>query len=198
MRHRVMDANRLASHALGLYEAAYEDENFSSSYDRDEERPLALLTEFMRLLDSPIPVKAMAGATAESIRKGRRFFEDVGCALCHTPSLRTGNESGIPALNGRDAVLYSDLLLHRMGPKLADGIVQGRASPDAFRTAPLWGVGQRVFLLHDGRTADLLVAIVEHAGDGGESRSEADSVIERFHKLSPAEQQDILNFLRSL
>jgi CxxC motif-containing protein (DUF1111 family) len=101
-------------------------------------------------------------------------------------------------LNRRDAVLYSDLLLHHMGPKLADGIVQGRAGPDSFRTAPLWGIGQRVFFLHDGRTADLLVAIQDHASDGGKFHSEADAVIDGFRGLSPAEQQDLVNFLRSL
>ena len=67
-----------------------------------------------------------------------------------------------------------------------------------FAPPPLWGIGQRVFLLHDGRTADLLVAIQEHASDGGEFHSEANAVIDRFHALSPAERQDIVNFLRSL
>jgi CxxC motif-containing protein (DUF1111 family) len=157
-----------------------------------------LFTEFMRFLRPPAPVKSFAGVTSESIRTGRRLFEGVGCALCHTPSLRTGNESDLAALNGRDAQLYSDLLLHHMGPKLADGIVQDRAGSDEFRTAPLWGIGQRLFLLHDGRTADLLVAIQEHAGDEGGFHSEADAVVERFNRLGPAEQQDILNFLRSL
>jgi CxxC motif-containing protein (DUF1111 family) len=85
-----------------------------------------------------------------------------------------------------------------MGPQLADGIVQGRAESDEFRTAPLRGVGQRVFFLHDGRTTDLLIAILDHAGDGAGGRSEANGVIDRFKRLSPAEQQDVLNFIRSL
>jgi CxxC motif-containing protein (DUF1111 family) len=143
-------------------------------------------------------VKQFAGATTEAVNTGRGLFERVGCTLCHTPSLRTGSESELPALNGRETMLYSDLLLHHMGPKLADGIVQGRAGPDSFRTAPLWGIGQRVFFLHDGRTADLLVAIQEHASYGVEFHSEANAVLDRFHALSPAERQDILNFLRSL
>ena len=152
----------------------------------------------MLFLKPPIPVKELASATAEAISNGRQVFDRVGCALCHTPSLRTGSESDLPALNGRDAALYSDLLLHHMGPKLADGIVQGHAGPDSFRTAALWGIGQRVFFLHDGRTADLLVAIQDHAGDDGQFHSEADAVIDRFQALSPAEQQDLVNFLRSL
>jgi len=181
-----------------LYEAAYDDPNYASSYDQSGPAPVLLFTEFMRFLKPPMPVKELAGANAEAISRGRHVFDRVGCSLCHTPSLRTGNDSGLPALNGRDAELYSDLLLHQMGPKLADGIVQGRAGPDSFRTAPLWGIGQRVFFLHDGRTADLLVAIQDHASDDGQFHSEADAVIDRFQALSPAEQQDLVNFLRSL
>jgi CxxC motif-containing protein (DUF1111 family) len=189
----------LSGACYGLYEAAYDDQNYSPSYDlTGAESPVFLFTEFMRSLKPPIPAMEFADANVETIRNGRHLFESVGCALCHTPSLRTGNESGFPVFNGRDAELYSDLLLHRMGPKLADGIVQGRAGPDAFRTAPLWGVGQRVFFLHDGRTTDLLVAIQDHASDGGGFHSEANAVIGSFNALSPAEQQDIVNFLRSL
>jgi len=81
-----------------------------------------------------------------------------------------------------------------MGKGLADGITQGGAGPDEFRTAPLWGVGQRVFFLHDGRTSDLLEAIEDHQSPG----SEANKVIEGFRRLSNQDKQDILNFLRSL
>lgn len=188
----------LSTPCYALYEAAYDDPNYSSSYDQNRQAPVFLFTEFMRFLQPPMPVKELAGASAEAIGNGRRLFDRVGCALCHTPSLRTANESDLPALNGRDAVLYSDLLLHHMGSKLADGIVQGHAGPDAFRTAPLWGIGERVFFLHDGRTSDLLVAIEEHRSDGGGLHSEADAVIDRFDRLSAPERQDILNFLRSL
>jgi CxxC motif-containing protein (DUF1111 family) len=81
-----------------------------------------------------------------------------------------------------------------MGRGLADGIIQGSAGPDEFRTAPLWGVGQRVFFLHDGRASNLLEAIDDHRSPG----SEANQVVERFHKLRAKDQQDIINFLRSL
>ena len=100
----------------------------------------------------------------------------------------------VPALTGIDANLFSDLLVHHMGSGLADGVTQGSAGPDEFRTAPLWGVGQRLFFLHDGRTSDLLEAIEEHASQG----SEANQVIRNFNQLSQQQQQDILNFLRSL
>jgi CxxC motif-containing protein (DUF1111 family) len=81
-----------------------------------------------------------------------------------------------------------------MGKGLADGITQGSAGPDEFRSAPLWGVGQRVFFLHDGRTGDLLQAIEAHRSPG----SEANRVIERFNRMKTREQQDVINFLRSL
>jgi CxxC motif-containing protein (DUF1111 family) len=89
---------------------------------------------------------------------------------------------------------FSDFALHHMGQNLADGVSQGVAGPDEFRTAPLWGVGQRLYFLHDGRTADLLDAIQQHRSRG----SEANHVIRRFSELAPADQQSLLDFLRSL
>jgi CxxC motif-containing protein (DUF1111 family) len=107
--------------------------------------------------------------------------------------MKTGTSS-LPALSNVNANLFSDLLVHNMGRGLADGISQGGAGPDEFRTAPLWGVGQRLFFLHDGRTSDLLRAIEMHQSFG----SEANTVIRMFNGLSETEKQDILNFLRSL
>ena len=98
------------------------------------------------------------------------------------------------ALSNQTANLFSDLLVHRMGEGLADGITQGGAGPDEFRTAPLWGVGERVFFLHDGRTSNLVDAIRAHQSRG----SEANKVIEHFNELNVQEQQEIIDFLRSL
>ena len=81
-----------------------------------------------------------------------------------------------------------------MGAGLADGVSQGEAGPREFRSAPLWGLGQRLFFLHDGRTNDLVVAIRAHASNG----SEANTVISNFASLSESEKQQLLNFLRSL
>jgi CxxC motif-containing protein (DUF1111 family) len=81
-----------------------------------------------------------------------------------------------------------------MGEGLADGISQGQAEGNEFRTAPLWGLGQRIFFLHDGRTSDLVQAILEHRG----TKSEANEVIRQYMRLSEKEKQDLLNFLRSL
>jgi CxxC motif-containing protein (DUF1111 family) len=86
------------------------------------------------------------------------------------------------------------LLLHHMGSGLADGVSQGGAGPDQFRSAPLWGLGQRLFFLHDGRASDLMQAIEDHASQG----SEANVVIRNFNGLTESQKQDLLNFLRSL
>jgi CxxC motif-containing protein (DUF1111 family) len=103
-------------------------------------------------------------------------------------------------LENRPVNLYSDLLVHHMGAKLADDIVQGAAGPDEFRTTPLWGVGQRMFFLHDGRTTDLLEAINEHLSPGTDTYppSEANAVVGNFRRLSAGLQQSVLDFLRSL
>ncbi len=147
---------------------------------------------FMRFLDAPQPSPDSPGG-ATSIANGKQKFIDVGCALCHTPSFTTGN-STVAALNNKPVNLFSDLLIHDMGDGLADGVSQGQAGPREFRTAPLWGLGQRVFFLHDGRTANLERAIREHSSNG----SEANTVISNFNNLSEGRKQDILNFLRSL
>jgi len=151
---------------------------------------------FMRLLAPPsrsttgIP----GNPSASSIAAGSQLFSAIGCALCHTPTLVTGSSSFAPALNHANANLYSDLLVHNMGVNLADGVSQGGAGPNEFRTAPLWGLGQRIFFLHDGRTSDLLQAIEQHSSSG----SEANGVIENYNSLSANQQQALINFLRSL
>ena len=150
---------------------------------------------FMRFLAPPTPVP-----DNPSIVLGRTLFTAVGCALCHTPTLHTGKKVATGALQDTDANLFSDLLLHNMGPGLADGISQGDARGDEFRTAPLWGIGQRIFFLHDGRTSDLRVAIQAHAspGDLRVPPSEANQVIAIFNQLPEFYKQSVLNFLRGL
>jgi len=153
---------------------------------------------FQRLSAPPTPSLDRPGGTT-SIARGRVKFSEIGCALCHTPTLMTGN-AAVAALRDKPANLYSDLLLHAMGPRLADDILQGAARGDEFRTSPLWGLGQRIFFLHDGRTDDLIHAIQAHrsAGNAKFGPSEANAVIDRYNGLRASEQQDLLNFLRSL
>jgi CxxC motif-containing protein (DUF1111 family) len=153
---------------------------------------------FMRLLAPPTPSLTLPGGAA-SIASGKALFQSTGCAYCHTPTLYTGN-AAIRALRNKPVHLFSDVLVHQMGPGLADDINQGQAAGDEFRTAPLWGLGQRIFFLHDGRTSDLLVAIRAHksAGNNRFQASEANAVIDKFNQLSETQKQDLLNFLRSL
>jgi hypothetical protein len=147
---------------------------------------------FMRFLDAPTPSHDTPGGAA-SIANGKAAFMAVGCGFCHTPTFTTGNTS-VTALANKPVNLFSDLMLHDMGTGLIDGVSQGEAGGREFRTAPLWGVGQRIFFLHDGRTSDLLTAIEAHQSTG----SEANGVTRRFLALSEAQKQDLLNFLRSL
>ena len=149
---------------------------------------------FMKFLAAPTP-----GPASDSTNNGKKLFATTGCALCHTPTLKTG-PSEYTGLSGKDVNLFSDLMLHGMGPGLADDILQGNARGDEFRTAPLWGLGQRIFFLHDGRTNDLKEAILAHRSPASSrfSASEANQVIGRYLSLGESQKQDLLNFLRSL
>jgi CxxC motif-containing protein (DUF1111 family) len=150
-------------------------------------------SNFQRFLAPPTPSSSTPGGSL-SIGRGRAQFASTGCAFCHTPALPTSETSTIPALRNVTANLFSDLLIHDMGVGLADGVSQGQAGPRDFRTAPLWGLGQRIFFLHDGRTKNLIEAIQLHQSSG----SEANGVINRFNSLGDSAKQDLLNFLRSL
>jgi len=161
---------------------------------------IVAFANFMRFLAPAAPsTEGIPGnPSAQSINNGQFLFTQVHCSLCHTLTLQTGPSAFGAGLSDQTAALYSDLLVHHMGSGLADNISQGTAGPDEFRTAPLWGLGQRLFFLHDGRAASsnggLLTAIEDHAGSG----SEANRVINLFQRLNPQQQQDLLNFLRSL
>jgi CxxC motif-containing protein (DUF1111 family) len=154
---------------------------------------------FMQLLAAPAPVTSYGNVSAASINRGHDAFVASGCVLCHTETLTTG-PANIAALSNKQARLFSDLLVHNMGPELADEVSQGNAAGDEFRTAPLWGLGQRIFLLHDGRTKDLMEAIEAHESGGNHQfrGSEANASVEIFQHLPRSIQQDVLNFLRSL
>ena len=167
----------------------------------------------MRFMDAPQPDP---NPSASAIH-GQTVFSQIGCALCHTPQMQTAPVMNSAVLENRPVNLFSDLLVHHMGPGLADAITQGQAGPDEFRTVPLWGVGQRLFFLHDGRAPDLLTAIKAHFSHAGTitvtlgsgllglfnitiscQESEANAVINNFNALSVSDQQAVLDFLRSL
>jgi CxxC motif-containing protein (DUF1111 family) len=174
-------------------------------------------TIFMRLNAAPVPCDFFTSQTScqplgASALRGQALFGTVvpasgttvantgiGCVLCHTDQLRTF-KSNLTSLSNVDFHPFSDFALHHMGAGLADGISQGQAGPDEFRTAPLWGVGQRIFFLHDGRTNNLVSAIQLHASAcaAGQVCSEANAVVAAFNALTQAQQQDLISFLRSL
>jgi len=132
-------------------------------------------------------------STTSTVNRGQQVFGNIGCKACHALSHTTGKST----LTGQSKVAfqpYSDFALHDMGTGLADNVSQGNANGRQFRTAPLWGIGQRLFFLHDGRTKDLDHAIRDHASTG----SEANGVINNYNNLGFTDRQALVAFLRSL
>jgi CxxC motif-containing protein (DUF1111 family) len=140
--------------------------------------------DFVRLLGAPTPLKASTDA-----KRGRKIFVDIGCAGCHIPTLRTG-DSPIAALSHKKVAAYTDLLLHDMGPALAD-ICLGEATPAEFRTEPLIGLRLKPNFLHDGRDTTPEQAIQAHGGEGARAR-------DRFIGLSASERVALIAFLKTL
>ena len=131
------------------------------------------------------------------VLRGEQLFNSIKCSSCHVPTMMTGPHP-VAALSSRPAYLYSDLLLHDMGPDLADNFIEGEATGSEWRTTPLWGLGivENVlggtpFYLHDGRTSDLRVVIELHKGEANASRL-------AFQQLSTSDQEALFRFLKSL
>jgi len=135
-----------------------------------------------------------SATSAASVTRGQQVFTNIGCQACHIQNQTTGQSSFVASQSNVAFSPFSDFAVHSMGTGLADNVTQGNATGTQFRSAPLWGVGQRIFFLHDGRTNDLKVAIEQHASQG----SEANQVIQNFNMLGTNDQQSLLNFLRSL
>jgi CxxC motif-containing protein (DUF1111 family) len=154
---------------------------------------VTLFAVFMQFLAPPTPSTTVPGG-ATSIARGRTLFSSVGCAVCHTPSLTTQPSQLTAGLGNATANLFSDLEVHHMGTGLADNVSQGGAGGDQFRSAPLWGLGQRIFFLHDGRTTSLVTVVNAHGSTG----SEANASLNAAAALSLTDQQNLINFLRSL
>jgi CxxC motif-containing protein (DUF1111 family) len=131
-----------------------------------------------------------------TVSLGQQVFSNIGCAACHIPTQQTNPVGSTfdPTFSNVPVNTFSDYALHTMGTGLADQVSQGNANGQQFRTAPLWGVGQRLFFLHDGRANNLVTAITQHASSG----SEANQVIQNYNQLSQTNKQALLNFLRSL
>lgn len=139
---------------------------------------------FVRLLAPPASIKASREA-----RRGRDVFTQTGCAACHVPALRTG-DNPIAALKNKEVAAYTDLLLHDMGAELAD-ICFGLATPSEFRTEPLMGLRLATQFLHDGRAKTPEQAIDLHGGEGTRSR-------DLFRALPAEDRAALVAFLRTL
>lgn len=152
--------------------------------------------ERVTLYTRTLAVPARRDVEAPAPSEGERTFEEIGCTACHLPQLRTGR-SDIPALADADIHPYTDLLVHDMGPGLADGRPDGLAGGAEWRTAPLWGIGlvetvnRHTRFLHDGRARNLAEAILWHGG-------EAAPAMRRFRALPRRERENLLAFLQSL
>lgn len=152
---------------------------------------LRAVLAYLRMLAPPAP-----GAMTPQRQEGEKTFAAIGCASCHVPELRTGNSS-ISALSDQPVRLYSDLLLHDMGPALADNRPDGDANGREWKTAPLWGLrlmreflNGDAFLLHDGRARSVEEAILLHGGEAEKSRS-------AFSQLSARARAALLDFVES-
>jgi CxxC motif-containing protein (DUF1111 family) len=179
---------------MGITSPGRPDELPNPDGARDDDKPgidvgadvVTAVSDYVRLLE--IPAREPADA------RGATLFEKTLCADCHVPALRTRADYPVAALAGIDAPVFTDFLLHDMGPALADGIVDGNAGSREWRTAPL--IGLRFFgaYLHDGRAHTLEEAVLAHGGDG----SEGAPSIDRFRAMPRADQEELLRFVAAL
>lgn len=148
---------------------------------------------YLKTLKAPIP----RNAENAEVNLGKAIFNEIGCAKCHRPEMKTG-ASSIAALSNKAFYPYTDLLLHDMGLGLDDGYTEGTAKTYEWRTPALWGLGlskysqgDQYFLLHDGRARSIEEAIRLHGGEAQVSR-------EKFETLSEAQEKNLIRFLESL
>ena len=144
-----------------------------------------------------LAVPAQRNHTAPNVQRGRALFFDLGCETCHRARMTTAEHPTIPALSNQSIKPYSDMLLHDMGPGLADGRPDFEATGSEWRTPPLWGIGlirvvnKHTFFLHDGRARNLQEAILWHGG-------EALAAQQSYLNLPRRDREALLAFLESL
>lgn len=189
---------------IGITSPVHPDENCPPAQTACAEAPkgdhpdlseefLRKLTHYTRVLAVPVRRKPKA----PDVMKGSRIFADIGCAACHRPSMTTGKNTALDILNDQIFHAYTDLLLHDMGPELADNRPDVKATGAEWRTPPLWGLGLlpvvngHLRLLHDGRADGFAEAILWHGGEAQASK-------ERFRRLSEADRAALIAFLKSI
>ena len=154
---------------------------------------LRKMTHYTRVLAVPV----RRSPKAPDVVKGSRIFAEIGCAACHRPTMKTGAGTALKVLDDQTFHAYTDLLLHDMGPGLADDRPDVMATGSEWRTPPLWGLGlvqvvngHRQFL-HDGRADGFAEAILWHGGEGEAAK-------ERFRHLPKSDREALVAFLNSL
>ncbi len=155
------------------------------------------LVELTAFYTQSLGVPAPRNQQDPIVNKGRQVFLNAGCGSCHIPNLKTGEQPLNSFLNNQEIQAYTDLLLHDMGPGLADHRPEFLANGQEWRTPPLWGIGLSLLVnghthfLHDGRARNVQEAILWHDG-------EAKKAVDTFKSLSKADRKALLQFLQSL
>jgi CxxC motif-containing protein (DUF1111 family) len=144
------------------------------------------IADYMRLI--AIPTRPTPSPDAVQL------FADTQCAACHVPSLKTRADYPLAPLAGVDAPIFTDLLLHDMGAAYADGLADGSSTSRQWKTPPLIGLRLMHTYLHDGRANNIRDAVEQHDNEGSEARDS----IARFHALTPAQQQTLIDYVESL
>jgi len=184
---------------MGITNSVFPQENSTLQGDGlhdDPELPDSLLNAVKFYVET-LAVPARRNVNDAQVKAGEQYFQQIGCAKCHLPTLYTAVDVRFPALSNQRIHPYTDLLLHDMGPALADGRPDYQASGQEWRTAPLWGIGLfpktngTPYYLHDGRARSLEEAILWHGGEAATSKN-------RFMQLSSAQRQAVISFLQSL
>lgn len=174
----------------------FESKDPYSGLEEDPEVSTQVINDvvfYLKTLKIPLP----RNKEDENVLAGKQLFLSTGCGGCHVPNLKTGH-SPISVLSNKEFHPYTDLLLHDMGPGLDDGYTEGYALTSEWRTPALWGLGLSkeaqggsYYLMHDGRSHTIESAILEHGGEGLQSK-------QNFEQLSASEQQQLIQFLESL
>jgi CxxC motif-containing protein (DUF1111 family) len=189
---------------MGITSALFPNEGCSASQEQCKAAPtgpapqlrdplLQQLTYYTKTLGVP----GRRNVDALDVRRGRKLFDEARCSGCHVATLETGTMPGIPELDHQVIHPFTDLLLHDMGPELADDRPDFEASGSEWRTAPLWGIGlintvnRHTYLMHDGRARGFAEAILWHGGEAAKSR-------EAFVAMSKSNRDAIVAFLESL
>jgi CxxC motif-containing protein (DUF1111 family) len=189
---------------MGISSAMFPNEACSASQEQCLAAPTGstpqlrdLLFEQVTYYTKTLAVPGRRNVDDPVVRRGRKLFDSARCSGCHVSSLTTGEDPEFPELSKQLIHPFTDLLLHDMGPELADGRPDFEASGSEWRTAPLWGIGlvktvnRHSYFLHDGRARGFAEAILWHGGEASRAR-------EAFVAMSKADRDAIVAFLESL